>query len=483
MREFCAAKRYAYNRLIEDLNQNETNKLIQQKFQLNKRYAEDAVLQAKAVIDSQESLLPLYLEEVQRKIKKTRAKIKSYEEGKKIPKRADLETCLKGLNARLEKLKEKEVNLTGHINNNTVPRAVFGGKKNFYKRMKGKITNEEWKNLRTNQLYSRGDKTKKGNLNTRIVEEGSEFYLEIADSFNMKPSGRSLRLKTEIEIPDKYFKEILDVIYPNEEIYKPYSIEIKRKEGEYYVYLTYEEEVPGSELYSKQPITADKIAGIDVNVDRIAVSILSKQGNFLKSKVFYCHEMEYVSSNKRSNAAGELAKDIIENFLSKENVEAVVVEQLNFKNDHDTNKKSNRLTHNFTRKKMLQSLIRRGLRHGFQVKQVNPAYTSVIGRFKYTKRCGLSVHEAAAFVIGRRGVGYKERLPKELIKKLKIEVTSYLEALLSSKEESKKAVKYYKDIIKKIANFKYCHDWALWNIVNKFLEFKLCDHKLKTKEV
>ena len=55
MREFCAAKRYAYNRLIEGFNQNEINKLIQQKFQLNKRYAEDAVLQARAVIDSQKS--------------------------------------------------------------------------------------------------------------------------------------------------------------------------------------------------------------------------------------------------------------------------------------------------------------------------------------------------------------------------------------------------------------------------------------------
>ena len=74
--------------------------------------------------------------------------------------------------------------------------------------------------------------------------------------------------------------------------------------------------------------------------------------------------MKYVSSNKRDNTADELAKDIV-NFILKENVGAIVIEQLNFKNDHDTNKKSNRLTHNFTRKKMLQSLIRRGLRYGF----------------------------------------------------------------------------------------------------------------------
>ena len=214
----------------------------------------------------------------------------------------------------------------------------------------------------------------------------------------------------------------------------------------------------------------------------IAVNILSSQGNFLKSKVFYCHELEYVSSNKRNNVTGEMAKDIID-FLLEENVGAIVTEKLNFKNDHDTIKKFNRLTHNFTRKKMLQSLIRRGLRNGFQVKQVNPAYTSVIGCFKYTEKYGLSVHEAAAFVIGRRGLGFKEKLPRVLIKKLKTGVMCHLKVLLGSREESKKAVKYFKDVIKKIRNFKRYHDWTLWNIVNKFLDFRLCDYKLKLKEV
>ncbi|KYD11911.1 hypothetical protein [Parageobacillus thermoglucosidasius] len=41
-------------------------------------------------------------------------------------------------------------------------RVIFGGKQNFYKRLKGNITNEEWKDLRSNQLYARGDKSKKG---------------------------------------------------------------------------------------------------------------------------------------------------------------------------------------------------------------------------------------------------------------------------------------------------------------------------------
>ena len=86
-------------------------------------------------------------------------------------------------------------------------------------------------------------------------------------------------------------------------------------------------------------------------------------------------------------------------------------------------------------------------------------------------------------MIGRRGLGFKEKLPRALIEKLKNGVICHLKILLGSKEESRKAVKYFKDVIKKIRNFKHYHDWTLWNIINKFLEYRLCDYKLKLKEV
>ena len=31
--------------------------------------------------------------------------------------------------------------------------------------------------------------------------------------------------------------------------------------------------------------------------------------------------------------------------------------------------------------------------------------------------------------------------------------------------------------------YEYHHDWTLWNIVNKFLEFKIDEHKFNLKEV
>jgi len=242
--------------------------------------------------------------------------------------------------------------------------------------------------------------------------------------------------------------------------------------------VTYDVPIYGEELKYKEKIDCDYIAGIDINIDKIAVSILTREGRKLKSKTFYCHEMEYARSNKRSNLAGEIAKEVID-YLFEKNVGAIVIEDLKIKQTHDTDKKFNRLTSNFAYRKMHNALYSRGLKCGLKIKQVNPAYTSVIGRFKYSKMYGLSVHEAASFVIGRRGLGLEEKVPKELIQILKEKVKPHLLNLIGSLEESNNLSetksqkrKYLLTLITNISNFKRYHNWKLWNVVHKTLIVK-----------
>jgi IS605 OrfB family transposase len=51
-------------------------------------------------------------------------------------------------------------------------------------------------------------------------------------------------------------------------------------------------------------------------------------------------------------------------------------------------------------------------RNGVQVIKVNPAYTSVIGKLKYAPIYRIDKDVASAYVIARRGLGFKESLPK-----------------------------------------------------------------------
>src|SRR5699024_795898 len=67
---------------------------------------------------------------------------------------------INALNKKLDKRKKQEEYYKDHIDNGTIAKVIFGGRNNFIKRCKGQITNEEWKELRDNNYYSRGDKTK-----------------------------------------------------------------------------------------------------------------------------------------------------------------------------------------------------------------------------------------------------------------------------------------------------------------------------------
>ncbi|WP_430626641.1 IS200/IS605 family accessory protein TnpB-related protein [Sulfobacillus thermotolerans] len=94
----------------------------------------------------------------------------------------------------------------------------------------------------------------------------------------------------------------------------------------------------------------------------------------------------------------------------------LVVEDLQFIHDRDVSAKFNRVTHQFNYRALLTAVERQAAREGVALRKVKPAYTSIIGRFKYQPQYGMSVHHAAALVIGRRG-GLKvrrENVPKAL---------------------------------------------------------------------
>jgi IS605 OrfB family transposase len=75
---------------------------------------------------------------------------------------------------------------------------------------------------------------------------------------------------------------------------------------------------------------------------------------------------------------------------------------------------SNRWLSSFAYNKVLEAIASTSNRHGIDVQSVNPAYTSFIGAVKYHRlRQNLS-HCAAAIIIARRALGFKESPPSEV---------------------------------------------------------------------
>ena len=102
------------------------------------------------------------------------------------------------------------------------------------------------------------------------------------------------------------------------------------------------------------------------------------------------------------NEAKALVKSL--KCLEKENQDMIKTRLK--KIDKKIKKKENKTLSSFAYKKILEKLERKCLMNEVDVIKVDPKNTSKIGKEKYTKIKGLSVHYCAAYVINRRGMGF-----------------------------------------------------------------------------
>jgi IS605 OrfB family transposase len=158
------------------------------------------------------------------------------------------------------------------------------------------------------------------------------------------------------------------------------------------------------------------ILGVDINANHLALVETDRHGNpIAKYSIPLCL---YGKNHNQSLASiGDACKEIIQ--IAIRTKKDIIIEDLNFQQKKIELKqlgpaKYRRMLSSFAYQCMIQTLKSRAFRFGIHLHQVNPAFTSLIGRIKFAKRYGLSIHQAAALCIGRRLLGFSERLPRHL---------------------------------------------------------------------
>jgi len=381
MRRWSSCMRYAYKRLLEGHKRNELKKQLQGIFNLNSRYVDDAIMKANSIL-------------------------KSYQERRENPKKV-----------------------------------IFGGRKLFEKLQKRHINGKayrklqrEWQEKRKGNLYSRGDRSKKGNLNTRVeidglltrlrinVGEREYVYATIQPGWKMKDGTYTDR------------NQLLQAISISGE---PYSVELKLKSGVVYAYFTVEE------VFPKPAITrANGVIGIDTNAypKNVAWAETDEQGQLVRYGEIPMPELESGSFDKREYYRWQYAHRIVQ--MAKEKQKAIVIEKLNIQDrgrrGDFSGRKSRRIRHYFGYRSLLEKVKLLAKREGVEVIEINPAYTSVIGVLKYAPQYMVSKDVASSYVIARRGLGLRERIPHNYMMLLRRLDTNCLEEL---KEYVKKVVK------------------------------------------
>jgi IS605 OrfB family transposase len=410
MRLFQAAKRTSYQAIRHGEEAKSIISKLQSRFIANARWCQWCYDEAMDVIRSQTELIEMYINDLESKLNKSKEKLDTIS---KVKKR-------RGIMLRIAKLEEKLAYWQQHKKNGTVPAAVFGGKDNLLALQNGRISKDQWRELRSNSFTSIGQANQKGltgqygNANTEIVFLDGNFKLNIyippATGSGVKtgqgvPRRECDWISMDLTIPPPYIGALvrhLNMGYA-------YTVQVLRHDGCFHCHISLPQ---GDDQKVNKTLS---MGGCDLNPQNISVTVVLPNGNFKVAKVFWCPDLPYVSEEKRDQIIGDLARDIAA-WLKDHDVTQVALEELHFNSDHDTNKFFNRMSHNFSHRAMFTNLVVRLRKEGIAVFTVDPRFTSLIGFVKYMETYGLAVHQAAAMVIARRALGYSERIPKSIHK-------------------------------------------------------------------
>lgn len=185
----------------------------------------------------------------------------------------------------------------------------------------------------------------------------------------------------------------------------PISYHIFKRDDRYFLQATITVEKIDAQQESK-------IIGVDFNKGFVALSKIKEDGNLVDTdKIYYRFRKGNGSKNDLRVLADVLAKRCISNNAS------LAIEDLNFVKKrtkamkHKKDKKINEMLHSLAYSSFSEFIKRACFKNNIHLSLVNPAYTSIIGKEKYSEVKKLNVHTAASYVIGRRALNFIDNRP------------------------------------------------------------------------
>ena len=317
---------------------------------------------------------------------------------------------------RLQTLQQQLTRLKEDHKNGTI-RCCFGTKKRFRAQFdlkaNGYASHEEWKTdwrqSRTSEIFFLGSKDEASGNQTCTATPNSHQTLDLRIRLPQALNKYSKYLL----IPNVTFKYGKDELHSLLNNPHPQAISwrlLHDRKG-WRLFATFD--IQPAPCTSKQNTG---VIGLDINSNHLALVETDPQGNPLSKKVIY-----FNLYGKTSDQAKALIGDATASAIAyaEELHKPLIFEDLNFQKKKANLREKNchshsRMLSSFAYSSITSHLKSRAAKKGVLVSQVNPAYTSIIGRVKFAKPYGLSIHQAAALTIGRRYLHFSEKVPSSL---------------------------------------------------------------------
>ena len=311
---------------------------------------------------------------------------------------------------RLNQLLNKHNNLISDHKNKTV-RLCFGTKKLFHAQFNLESNNytshqdwkKDWTFSRNNQFYVLGSKDETAGCQGCVATKTENgFLLRLRLPEGLCSNGKYL----EIPVSFNYGGEVIADALINK---RAIGYRFLRDKKGWRVFVS--TKAIETELVSNKKLGA---VGVDINADHLAINEIDRFGNPIQS--IRIPLVTYGLSGEQSKAViGDAVKELM-SFANKTS-KPIIIEELSFnKKKAELGKEDNkyaRMLSSFSYEKIRGFIEARGHDLGIEILAVTPAYTSVIGKFKFSRRYGITTHQAAACAIARRGLEFSERANRQ----------------------------------------------------------------------
>jgi IS605 OrfB family transposase len=154
-----------------------------------------------------------------------------------------------------------------------------------------------------------------------------------------------------------------------------------------------------------------------VNSDpyHLALAVVSPDGNLVRHLTLSLEEVDSApNKGAKELLLWRIAHQVV--AVAEEHGVAIATERLKYlrksKRGDGSGRHFRRNQHRFAYRSLLEKIHSLARKRGVEVLEVNPQDTSTIGMLKYAPSLHLSKDVAAAYVIGRRALGFEEKLPK-----------------------------------------------------------------------
>jgi IS605 OrfB family transposase len=285
-------------------------------------------------------------------------------------------------------------------------KVVFGGRKLFEqlkrRHLSGKARERlrrEWKERRQGFLYSRGDSTKKGNANLRLEPRDGTLWPRV----NL---GNGAYVRALVQTSHPQLKALLQRVHAS----LPYNVALQLEDGKVYAHFTWSEELPPP-VHTK----ANGVLGVDINADPYHLAVVSPEGTLIRHLTLSLEEVDRApNKGAKELLLWKVAHQVV--AAAEEHGVAIATERLKHlrksRRGDGSGRPFRRREHRFAYRSLLEKVHSLARKRGVEVLEVSPQDTSTIGMLKYAPQLHLSKDVAAAYVIGRRALGFEEKLPK-----------------------------------------------------------------------